>query len=104
MHRWFNYWFERMGAVYARSLAGMLHAPRRTIVVFVAFFLNSLDRNIINILQQPIKQEFHLMDWQLGLMTGFAFAAFYNIIGIPTARFIDGGAIRRNIIAGGLAL
>ena len=79
----------------------------RKYVVFifsVAFFLNSLDRNIINILQQSIKEEFHLMDWQLGLMTGFAFATFYNIIGIPTARFIDGGAVRRNIIAGGLAL
>jgi predicted MFS family arabinose efflux permease len=73
-------------------------------MVFVTFFLNSLDRNIISVLQQAIKQEFQLMDWQLGMMTGFAFALFYNIIGIPTARFIDGGAIRRNIIAGGLTL
>jgi MFS family permease len=73
-------------------------------IIAVAFFLNSLDRNIINILQQSIKEEFRLMDWQLGLMTGFAFATFYNVVGIPTARFIDGGAVRRNIIAGGLAL
>lgn len=80
------------------------HRKYVVFIVFVAFFLNSLDRNIINILQQSIKVEFHLMDWQLGMMTGFAFAMFYNVIGIPTARFIDGGAVRRNIIAGGLAL
>lgn len=73
-------------------------------IMFITYFLNSVDRNIINILAQSIKTEFQLADWQLGVMTGFAFATFYNIIGIPTARFIDGGAIRRNIIAGGLAL
>jgi predicted MFS family arabinose efflux permease len=73
-------------------------------LMFVAYFLNSIDRNIINVLQQSIKKEFHLMDWQLGLMTGFAFALFYTTIGIPTARLIDGGAVRTKIIAGGLAL
>jgi predicted MFS family arabinose efflux permease len=73
-------------------------------MMFVAYFLNSIDRNIINVLQQSIKTEFHLSDAQLGLMTGFAFALFYTSIGIPTARFIDGGAIRTKIIAGGLAL
>ncbi len=73
-------------------------------MMFVAYFLNSIDRNIINILQQSIKVEFHLMDWQLGMMTGFAFALFYTSIGIPVARFIDGGAVRTTIVAGGLAL
>ncbi len=80
------------------------HRPYVLFMVFVAFFLNSLDRNIINVLLQPIKDEFHLKDWQLGMMTGLGFALFYNAVGIATARFIDGGAIRRNIIAGGLAL
>ena len=70
------------------------HRPYVLFMVFVAFFLNSLDRNIINVLQQSIKTEFHLSDAQLGLMTGFAFALFYTSIGIPTARFIDGGAVR----------
>jgi MFS family permease len=73
-------------------------------LIFIAYFLNSIDRNIINVLQQSIKTEFHLMDWQLGMMTGFAFALFYTSIGIPTARFIDSGAVRTKIVAGGLAL
>jgi MFS family permease len=80
------------------------HRKYVVFMMFIAYFLNSIDRNIINVLQQSIKKEFHLMDWQLGLMTGFAFALFYTSIGIPTARFIDGGAVRTKIIAGGLAL
>jgi predicted MFS family arabinose efflux permease len=88
----------------AGAFAWSRHRRYVLFMVFVAFFLNSLDRNIITVLQQAIKQEFGLRDWQLGMMTGFAFALFYNLIGLPTARFIDGGAIRRNIIAGGLTV
>jgi MFS family permease len=80
------------------------HRKYLLLMLFVAYFLNSIDRNIINILQQSIKEEFALMDWQLGIMTGFAFALFYNLIGIPTARFIDGGAIRTAIVSGGVAV
>ena len=66
--------------------------------------MNSIDRNIINILQQSIKEEFNLSDFQLGIMTGFAFALLYTSIGIPVARWIDRGAVRNTIVAGGLAL
>ncbi len=80
------------------------HRKYVVFIIAVAFFLNSLDRNIINILLQSIKAEFRLTDAQLGVMTGLYFAILYNLVGLPTARLIDGGAIRRNIIAGGLAL
>jgi predicted MFS family arabinose efflux permease len=80
------------------------HRKYVVFMLFIAYFLNSIDRNIINVLQQSIKQEFGLMDWQLGMMTGAAFALFYTSIGLPTARFIDGGAARNKIVAGGLAL
>ncbi len=80
------------------------HRKYVVLMMFVAYFLNSIDRNVINILQQSIKEEFRLMDWQLGMMTGFAFALFYTSIGIPVARWIDRGAVRTTIIAGGLAL
>src|SRR3569833_2989664 len=80
------------------------HRKYVVFIIAVAFFLNSLDRNIINILLQSIKAEFRLTDAELGTMTGLYFAILYNLVGLPTARWIDGGAIRRNIIAGGLAL
>ncbi len=58
-------------------------------LLFVVYLLNYLDRQIVNILAEPIKQELDLADWQLGLMTGLAFAVFYTFLGIPLARYAD---------------
>lgn len=58
-------------------------------LLFVVYLLNYLDRQIVNILAEPIKQELGLADWQLGLMTGLAFAVFYTFLGIPLARYAD---------------
>ena len=64
----------------------------------VAYMLNFMDRQILVILQEPIKADLGLADWQLGLLTGFAFAIFYTIMGIPIARLADRGN-RRSIIS-----
>jgi sugar phosphate permease len=37
---------------------------------------NYLDRIVLNVLQEPIKRELGLSDWQLGLLSGPAFALF----------------------------
>lgn len=58
-------------------------------MLFVFYLLNFLDRQIINIVAEPIKQELGILDWQLGLLTGLAFAVFYTILGIPLARHVD---------------
>lgn len=63
-----------------------------------AYVLNFLDRQILAILQEPIKRELHLSDSQLGLLTGFSFALFYVLLGLPIARWADRG-VRRNIIS-----
>jgi MFS family permease len=67
------------------------------------YALNFLDRQIVNILAEPIKQELGLADWQLGLMTGFAFALFYTFLGIPIARLAETGN-RVRIIAAAMAV
>ena len=69
----------------------------------VAYMLNFMDRQILVILQEPIKADLGLADWQLGLLTGFAFAIFYTIMGIPIARLADRGN-RRNIISISIAI
>jgi MFS family permease len=61
--------------------------------------LNFLDRSVINILAEPIKREFHLRDWELGMLTGFYFAAFYSVLSIPLARLADRGSRARVITA-----
>lgn len=50
---------------------------------------NYLDRTIIGILQQPMKLDLRLEDWQLGIISGPAFALFYSLAGVPIARLAE---------------
>ena len=67
-------------------------------VLTIIYVFNLIDRQILSILQQPIKEELGLTDTQLGLLTGFAFATFYVVAGVPIARLADHKS-RRNIVA-----
>ena len=60
-------------------------------VLMFSCALNFLDRQVINILAEPIKVEFRLTDAQLGLLTGLAFAAFHAALSLPLARVADRG-------------
>ncbi|MEM8662049.1 MAG: MFS transporter, partial [Pseudomonadota bacterium] len=62
------------------------------------YALNFIDRQILVILQEPIKAEMALSDAQLGLLSGFAFAVVYVTAGIPIAYWADRGN-RKNIIS-----
>jgi len=73
-------------------------------VLFLVLMLNTLDRQVINVLAEPIKDELGLSDTQLGLVTGLFFALFYNFAGIPVGRIADN--LRTNrvlLISGALA-
>lgn len=72
-------------------------------MLMIVYAFNFIDRQILTILQEPIKAELGLSDTQLGLMTGLAFALFYVVMGLPIARWADRGN-RRNIMAGSLAV
>ena len=58
-------------------------------MLVIVYVFNFLDRQIVTILAQPIKEELGLSDTQIGLMTGLAFALFYTVLGIPLARLAD---------------
>jgi MFS family permease len=62
-----------------------------------------LDRQVINILAEPIKKDLGLTDAQLGLLTGLSFALFYTALGIPVARLSE-SKNRSSIIVGCLAI
>jgi MFS family permease len=55
------------------------------------YTLNFLDRNLIALLLQPIKEDLQLSDTQLGSLTGIAFGFFYATLGVPMARWADRG-------------
>ncbi len=65
---------------------------------FVVYTVNFIDRQILAILLQPIKEELSLADWQLGLLSGTAFGLFYATLGIPIGRLADRYS-RRGVMA-----
>src|SRR5215203_6242229 len=52
-------------------------------VLFVVTIFNYIDRQILSILLQPIKDDLKISDTALGFLTGFAFAVFYTVAGLP---------------------
>lgn len=72
-------------------------------ILLVVYVFNFIDRQILSILLQPIKQDLALSDTQLGFLSGIAFAVFYVGFGIPLARLADRSS-RVNIISASLAV
>ena len=78
--------------------------PNYVLAVLVAVHMfNFIDRQIVAVLLQQIKEEFRVSDASLGLLTGLAFVLVYAVIGIPIARVADRGS-RRTVIALGVAV
>jgi MFS family permease len=74
-------------------------------LLLIVYIFNFLDRQIVNILAEPIKGDLGLTDTQLGLLAGPAFAVFYALLGIPIARHADrAGTNRVRLIALALAI
>jgi MFS family permease len=69
-------------------------------VLCVASIVSFIDRQIINLLVEPIKADFGVSDTQIGLLQGFSFVLFYAVLAIPLARLTDGGNRKWMIIYG----
>lgn len=68
-----------------------------------AFALNNLDRQILNIVLNDIGLEFNLTDFQLGSLSGFAFAVIYALLGFPIAKLAKPGK-RKTILVSAIAV
>lgn len=55
------------------------------------YMLTFVDRGLMMLLLQPIKEDLQLSDTQLGFLTGIAFGLFYATVGVPIARWADRG-------------
>lgn len=60
-------------------------------ILFLASASSFMDRYVMSVLIEPIKAEFQASDTMMGLLGGFAFAAFYATLGLPIARLADRG-------------
>ncbi len=65
--------------------------------------MSQIDRGILSLFIQPMKRDFHLSDTQVSVLIGFAFTFFYVVGGPPLSRMADRG-VRKNVIAGCLAV
>jgi predicted MFS family arabinose efflux permease len=72
-------------------------------VLFVIALFNYVDRTIVSILQEPIKRDLGLADWQLGALTGLSFALLYTTLALPIARLAD-RITRKYVLATALAV
>jgi len=96
-----EYAAETMTAASDR-IAASARSPARGLMLamlVLIYTLNYVDRQIVVILQEPIRAEFHLKDWQLGLLTGASISLLYTVMGIPIARWVDRGVHRVALIA-----
>lgn len=80
-----------------------LGGPYAWFVVFIlclASIVGYVDRQIINLLVDPIKADLGINDTQIGLLQGFSFVLIYAILAVPIAWFADFGRRTTVIIAG----
>jgi MFS family permease len=74
----------------ARAAAADVRHPAYIVVLFfVCFAFSYLDRQIVSILVQPIKQSLVLTDTQIGLLQGLSFTMCYATAGVFVARLVD---------------
>lgn len=71
--------------------------------LLIAYIFNFLDRQILGILIEPIKEDLKFTDSQLGILTGPAFALVYSLFGIPLAIAADrtsrSGVVTASLVA-----
>lgn len=72
-------------------------------ILFLVYVMGYIDRQLVSVLLESIKEDLGASDSQMGFLAGLAFAISYSIFGIPIARMADTG-VRRSIIAVGLAV
>ena len=70
------------------------------VVLTLAYVVSMIDRQILSLLVEPVKQDLHINDTAFGLLHGFAFGLFYTLVGIPIAWLADHSNRRRIIITG----
>lgn len=64
----------------------------------LVYVFSYIDRQVVAVLIEPIKNEFGASDSQMGLLTGLAFGVVYATLGVPVGRLAD-RYNRRTIVA-----
>jgi MFS family permease len=79
------------------------HPTYIVLLFFVCFAFSYLDRQVVSILVQPIKQSLALTDTEIGVLQGLSFTMCYATAGVFVARLVD-RANRVKLIAACIAI
>jgi MFS family permease len=58
-------------------------------ILCVGAVVSMLERQVINLLVEPLKADLRISDTQISILQGFAFAIFYSLMALPIGRIID---------------
>ncbi len=72
------------------------------VLLFLAYVLSFLDRNILSLLVGPIREQFGITDFQYSLLAGAAFALVYSFASLPLGLLADRYS-RKLIVAASVA-
>jgi MFS family permease len=72
-----------------RSTAASMPRGVLLLLLTLIYVCNTIDRQIIAILAEPIRLDLKLSDTQLGLLTGLVFSFFYTLFGVPVGWLAD---------------
>ncbi len=70
-------------------------------LLFLAYLLSFLDRQVLSLLVGPVREQFGISDFQFSILHGAAFAIMYTLAGLPLGRLADRYS-RRMIIMGAI--
>ena len=66
-------------------------------LLLAAYLFAVVDRQILNLMVQPIRQDLGITDTQISLLQGFAFVITFGLVGVVMGRFVDRGNRRMMI-------
>jgi MFS family permease len=73
------------------------------IVLMVGYIVSLLDRQILSLMVEPVRQDLHIGDVQFSLLQGLAFSVIYCVLGLPIGWMAD-RMQRRYLVSAGILL
>lgn len=86
-----------------RQYPSTRYAWYMVVVLTIAYILSFVDRYILGLLIEPIKEDLGLTDTQIGYLLGLAFSLFYATMGLPLGYLADRKR-RTFLVAAGIAV
>ncbi len=74
-----------------------------TFVLLIGFTFSFVDRQVLNLLVEPIREDLEISDTQISFLQGFAFVLTYVTMSVPIGRMVD-RFNRMRIMIGGILL